>query len=137
MSVAKENRDSAATETPANDNRKYYAKADSGSEHQKQLCRCEVDRNLKESSDSYSRVLLQVSDDWRIIECRNRIQWILQRSERRSRGVEWRGRGYFRTKKALIRVCGTSILGIDTGTWDFLERLPDRFPEDREIGGAR
>jgi hypothetical protein len=32
-----------------------------------------------ETSDGYARLVGQLSPDWRVIECRDRLQWILQR----------------------------------------------------------
>jgi hypothetical protein len=62
-------------------------------------------------SDSHYPVVAQLDARWRIIICRDGLQWILQRrqvsaaSERHSRD-DWRGRSYCRTKTGLVRCCG-------------------------------
>ena len=32
----------------------------------------------RESDDAYNAVIAHLNDDWRVIECLDRIQWILQ-----------------------------------------------------------
>ena len=62
--------------------------------------------NRKESSDGYGRVITNANSKWRVIECRDGIQWILQfRDSLKSEVSLWRGRSYCRTKEALLRVC--------------------------------
>ena len=57
----------------------------------------------RERDDDYHRVVY-VSDGWRVIVCKDGIQWIVQ-SRRRSarRQVEWKGRSYCTTLTALLR----------------------------------
>jgi hypothetical protein len=33
--------------------------------------------DLNESYDDYPRVVAKLNDRWRVIECRDRVQWIL------------------------------------------------------------
>jgi len=33
--------------------------------------------DLNESYDGYPRVVAKLNDRWRVIECRDRVQWIL------------------------------------------------------------
>jgi hypothetical protein len=61
--------------------------------------------NRKESSDGYGRVVAVLNPKWRVIECRDGIQWILQSRDSLKPEVVWRGRSYCRTKEALLRVC--------------------------------
>jgi hypothetical protein len=58
-----------------------------------------------ETADGYYGFVAQLNPDWRVVECRDRIQWILQRrgSPKMSRRDDWRGRSYCRTSQALIR----------------------------------
>lgn len=58
-----------------------------------------------ESSDQYYGVLMQLDQRWRLIVCGKNHQLILQRREG-FRGGAWRGFKYFRTKNALLQVCG-------------------------------
>ena len=59
----------------------------------------------RETSDFYSGVIAVLTSRWRVITCRNGIQWILQRREGLHGGA-WRGFQYFCSKDALLRTCG-------------------------------
>ena len=49
-----------------------------------------------ETADDYFRVIARLNPRWRVIECRDGIQWILQRrgSPEKARRDDWRGRSY-------------------------------------------
>jgi hypothetical protein len=81
---------------------------------------------LAESDDSYPRVVAILNGQWRVIECRDRVQWILQYRNRANSVAKhaWRGRSYCRTRFSLIRCCNENPAARMT-----LERLPDWFPE--------
>lgn len=88
-------------------------------------------RQHHETADNYVRVLVRLDQNWRVIECKDRIQWILQRRDAvRSGQTRWKGVRYFRTRKALIRasraLCGPLCLNEAA----VLIALPDR------IGGV-
>jgi hypothetical protein len=84
------------------------------------------DANRKESADGYSRVVAVLNGKWRVIECRDRIQWILQsRDSLKATVGVWRGRSYCRTKEALLRVCAAHAGEIDPGAAAVLAALPD------------
>jgi hypothetical protein len=74
-----------------------------------------------------------LSDKLRVIECRNGLQWILQR--RRSRCPNsWRGIKYCRTKEVLMRYVHTAdaaanVHTADAAAMEILCALPDLFPE--------
>src|SRR5262245_32007927 len=51
-----------------------------------------------EKSDTYPTIAV-LNDRWRVIACKNSIQWILQK---RSGPNHWRGRYFCRTRDALI-----------------------------------
>lgn len=57
----------------------------------------------RERDDNYRDVIHQ-ENGWRVILCRDGIQWIIQ-SRRNSgrRGVEWKGHAYCVTRAALVR----------------------------------
>lgn len=86
------------------------------------------------SSDEYTDLVANLNDRWRVIGCRDGVQWILQYRNRRH-GAEtvakdvWRGRSYCRTKEALIRVCDTHTGGINKEARDILAGLPEWLPE--------
>ena len=86
---------------------------------------------LAESDDSYPHVVVILNDRWRVIECRDRIQWILQ-YRNRAKGVTkhaWRSRSYCRTGGALIRCCYEHAGQIDPAARMTLAGLPAWFPD--------
>jgi hypothetical protein len=93
---------------------------------------------LQESDDRYPAVAI-LNQRYRVIRCRDGIQWILQRRnlpagtgdnrpERHSTD-DWRGRSYCRTSEALIRCCGVSG-EIDPAAVAALQTLPERIDDE-------
>lgn len=85
-------------------------------------------RPAPESHTCYSRVVAILNGRWRVIECRDRIQWILQvrnRAETVATDV-WRGRSYCRPPEALLRCCDEHADAIDPGVAVVLAALPGR-----------
>jgi hypothetical protein len=83
--------------------------------------------NRNESAQSYGRLVAVLNGKWRVIECRDGIQWILQSRDARkslSTGV-WRSRSYCRTREALLRVCAARAGNIDPTAAAVLAALPD------------
>jgi hypothetical protein len=59
-------------------------------------------RRLKETADDYPSVVTTIGDKLRVIECAQKIQWVLQR--RIDGGAfPWRATAFCRTKAALFR----------------------------------
>jgi hypothetical protein len=89
--------------------------------------------DLNESSDRYSRIVAIFNGKWRVIECRDHMQWILQSRDSIHASVgRWRGRSYCRTRK---RCCGSAPLTpgkIAPTTAVLLAALPDWI----EAGGS-
>jgi hypothetical protein len=83
--------------------------------------------SLQETADGYARVVVMLSPSLRVIECRDGIQWILQRRKKGGAERPWRGVGYFRTRKALRRVCATFNQEFNPGTAHVLDSLPEVF----------
>lgn len=82
----------------------------------------------RESSDAYHRVVVRLSQRWRVIVCRDGIQWIVQRRVAAGRrGGEWKGVHYCRTRDALIRLCDASCRVTDPTQWAMLLALPAQF----------
>jgi hypothetical protein len=81
-----------------------------------------------ESDDNYYRIVIRLNDRWRVIECRDGVQWILQyrASAETYPTAFWKGRGYFRTREALIRSC-TCAGAISAAAAAILAALPDWF----------
>jgi hypothetical protein len=85
-----------------------------------------------ESSEHYSNVLMQLDERWRLIVSRHNHQLILQRRESLHGGA-WRGHKYFRTKNALLQVCGR--LGLLSGA--NAARIECVLPPNFKNGGAK
>ena len=79
-----------------------------------------------EKADDYCGFVAQLNSDWRVVEYRDRIQWILQRrgSPKRSRRDDRRGRSYCRTSEALIRCAREYAGAIDPAAATILGALP-------------
>ena len=61
-----------------------------------------------------------------MIECKDRIQWILQCADGKRHGQKrWTGRGYCRTRQVLIRDSRTHAGEIDANALAILQALPD------------
>jgi hypothetical protein len=80
-------------------------------------------RNItREIEDDYAKVVFQ-QEKWRVIECKDAIQWIIQRCGNLSHAKpRWKPISYCTTRKALIRVWHTQ-----TGEHSVvLDKLPER-----------
>ena len=84
--------------------------------------------NRNESAQDYSRIVAVLNAKWRVVECRDRVQWVLQSCDTREglRSGVWRGRNYCRTKEALLRVCAAHAGELDPTAVGLLAELPDR-----------
>ena len=55
-------------------------------------------------SDNYPNVVARLGVDWRVIVCRDGIQWIVQRRVgKRHGGARWEARSYCRSRDGLLR----------------------------------
>lgn len=64
----------------------------------------ESKRAIREESESYPAVVLRINSDWRLIICKDAIQWILQKQSGTDKSEpRWRGLKYNRTKMGLVR----------------------------------
>jgi hypothetical protein len=71
--------------------------------------------STRESADDYHKVIARLSDRWRVIECRDGVQWILQyrfRSEKADK-APWVGRSYCRSRNTLLRCIREHTSGVD------------------------
>jgi very-short-patch-repair endonuclease len=90
-----------------------------------------VQRQHHETADDYERIVVRLCDRWRVIVCRDGIQWILQRRDaQRSGRARWTGSQYFTTRDALIRASRAKSGQVDPEALAILAALPER------IGGA-
>ena len=74
----------------------------------------------KEQSQNYPFVITYLSNRYRLIECRDRIQWILQRRDKNF--PRWRGIYYFLNTQSMSRIFRQ--FDLDDGV---VGQLPERF----------
>ena len=79
----------------------------------------------RERDDSYDKVILQLAPRWRIIECRNAEQWIIQKrsAEPLDRG-KWTGVSYVVSRDKLIELSASLGLLSEPSKRAVLEALP-------------
>ena len=79
----------------------------------------------RERDDRYSQVILQLAPRWRIIECRNAEQWIIQKrsAEPLDRG-KWTGVSYVVSRDKLIELSTSVGLLSEPSKRAVLEALP-------------
>ena len=84
----------------------------------------------RERDDSYSKVIIQLAPRWRIIECRNALQWIIQhRSSKLLNRGHWLGVSYPTSRNKLIEVSTGLNLLSDASMKDVLAGLPETFSQ--------
>jgi len=90
-----------------------------------------------ESGDTYTGLVAQLNADWRVVECREHQQWILQRrgSPKKPRTNDWRGRSYCRTAEALLRCTRNYAGAIDPAAAAILTSLPERIDDGKFSNG--
>lgn len=80
----------------------------------------------RESDGNYCRVVVNLNSRWRVIECVDRLQWILQQRRGERRGQpRFDGRSYCRTREALIRTCRAHAGEVEPAVRAILDLLPD------------
>jgi hypothetical protein len=86
-----------------------------------------------ESYDEYFRVITRLDEKTRVVECKDRIQWIVQRLKVSSGGQRvWAGVSFCRSKEALLRCVREWVPGEHRA----LAALPDWFPAAGANRGA-
>jgi len=79
-----------------------------------------------ESADEYSGIVARLSASHRVIICKDRTQWILQRRDGERHGrARWAGVGYCMTREALLRASRASCARIDPAALAALAALPE------------
>ena len=82
----------------------------------------------RERDDSYSKIIIQLAPRWRIIECRNALQWIIQhRSSKLLNRGHWLSVSYHTSRNKLIEVSTRLNLLSDASMKDVLAGLPETF----------
>lgn len=82
-----------------------------------------------ETDDAYRNVVAFLNDRWRVILCRDGIQWVLQYAKQSRHRTAWRGRSYCRSREGLLRACARHAGEITPGSRAILDRLPARVPD--------
>lgn len=86
----------------------------------------------KERDDDYYRVITKINDRWRVIVCRDGIQWILQKQDGKRGGkARWTGVSYCTTRSALIRVTAGKCGNLKSGSMDCLNALPEKIEQTK------
>lgn len=75
-----------------------------------------------ESYDEYPYVVADLGKGWRVIECADDTQWILQRKTTNRGRTQWDSHSFCRTKSALLQ-----CLRVEPSPT--IEALPDRYPD--------
>ena len=79
----------------------------------------------RERDDHYAKVIVQLGPRWRIIVCKDGIQWILQqRSVAAPNTGTWSGKSYSTTRSGLIAACSDRELLSDPSARQALDALP-------------
>ena len=84
----------------------------------------------RERDDAYRNVVAQLAPRWRVIVCKDGIQWILQRKEA-SHGGPWRGVSYHTNRDGLLGACGSLNLLSDANSTEILGELPEHISQTR------
>ena len=81
----------------------------------------------RERDETYSRIVTQCRDNWRIIRCTRGLQWIIQKRStgRPNRGV-FIGKSFHTTRQSLIEACSRLQLLDDPKILQSLLDLPER-----------
>ena len=84
------------------------------------------DLSTSEEAEAYRAIVAVLNPRWRVIECRNGIQWILQRNTGLRHGTtRWEGRCYCRTRECLLRRVRELAGEIEPTASAVLNNLPD------------
>ena len=88
----------------------------------------------RERDDNYSKVIIQPAPRWRIIECRNALQWIIQhRSSKLLNQGNWLGVSYHTSRNKLIEVSTGLNLLSDASMKDVLAGLPETISQRSSV----
>ena len=87
----------------------------------------------RERDDSYSKIIVQLAQRWRIIQCRNAEQWIIQKrsAEPLDRG-KWTSTSYVVSRDKLIELSTSLGLLSEPSKRAVLEALPSTVTDLRK-----
>ena len=78
----------------------------------------------RERDDAYLGAIVKFSLRWRLVICKDQMQWIIQKKESSHRGF-WRGMKYLTCKDSVLKASGSLGLLSDPEVEATLRRLPD------------
>ena len=78
----------------------------------------------RERDDAYIGTIVQFSPRWRLVLCKDQIQWIIQKKESSHRGY-WRGKQYLTCKDSVLEASVRLGLLSDPKVAALLYLLPD------------
>lgn len=94
----------------------------------------------RETDDTYRGVIALLNTRWRIVACRDGIQWILQHrasAKETYAGARWSNRSFCRTRAALIRDASQHAGEIWPAAMTILRALPERIELSSETKTAQ
>ena len=78
----------------------------------------------RERDEAYLGTIVQFSPRWRLVLCKDQMQWIIQKKESSRRG-DWRGLKYLTCKDSVLKASGSLGLLSDPKVKAVLHALPD------------
>jgi len=78
----------------------------------------------RERDDAYIGTIVQFSPRWRLVLCKDQMQWIIQKKESSRRG-DWRGKQYLTCKDSVLKASVRLGLLSDPKVDEVLHALPD------------
>ena len=79
----------------------------------------------RERDEAYLGTIVQFSPRWRLVLCKDQMQWIIQKKESSRRG-DWRGLKYLTCKDSVLKASGSLGLLSDPKVKAVLHALPMR-----------
>lgn len=81
----------------------------------------------REGSDDYDNVVARLGAQWRVIVCKDDLQWIMQERI----GAQWRSKHYLTSREGVLRRAQGKP------GWEALASLPAHFTQTGKDGRAR
>jgi len=82
------------------------------------------DHTHRERDDAYIGAIVQFAPRWRLVLCKDQMQWIIQKKESSRRG-DWRGKQYLTCKDSVLKARGRLGWLSDPKVEAVLHALPD------------
>jgi len=79
----------------------------------------------REREDGYIATVVQFNQRWRLVLCKDQMQWIIQKRESSHQGF-WRGKQYLTCKDSVLKASGSLGLLSDPKVKAVLHALPMR-----------